>query len=579
MNREQKIYTAQNGYFFDSNDEYSEDKINEAVFHVSVSIKNMKITFTVLLFSFLFVFSHTSFLFAAQNSREAQVQADDLVLPMPGGGEMVFRPVCMGAGDDYYAWKRFRVGDPAGGYKESPTGVALGGAFRVKNRSGEDWCYYMGKYEVTEEQFATVMHEKIKAKKAGYPVTNISWFEATDFIRKYSDWLYKNATDKIPAYGGIPGYLRLPTEFEWEFAARGGSRVNSAQFDRKTPYPAARLADYEWFSGPKSSHNKVQKVGLLKGNPLGLHDMLGNVAEMTRTLYQIEYYQGRSGGFVAKGGHYLTDGKRIRSSMRTEQEFYHYNSKTQRLTPAKKATLGFRVVLSSLVFPNRQVVNQMKKSWKVYREGSAQSLPAAVSTGSTSVKTKISENDAAVYLSRLKNTLTRSGAMSADIQQEIDNLGSSIQQIQFTIRQAEKDSAYAWIKIAAEQAFFVTREARKLPILHELEKSAKVSGRQAILKKYEVREKEIQQNISQAMSSYVESIRQLGSSGESAFEDGINRYRQFLTKRKAQQQILLLTTVRKHALSYLKNKRTNDEEWKKALLTWSASSGASGSGH
>ena len=70
---------------------------------------------------------------------------DDVVLPMPNGRTMVFRPVCIGEGQGAYAWKRFRVGDPSGGFKESPTGVALGGAFKVRQGETDESCYFSGK--------------------------------------------------------------------------------------------------------------------------------------------------------------------------------------------------------------------------------------------------------------------------------------------------------------------------------------------------------------------------------------------------------------------------------------------------
>jgi formylglycine-generating enzyme required for sulfatase activity len=274
-----------------------------------------------------------------QSANNPQPLPGDLILPMPQGRSMVFRAVCIGEGKGLYAWKRFRMGDPAGGYKESPTGVALGGAFKVTENSEEDWCFYIGKYEVSEDQVFALLQAPENFKDSTFPARNLSWFAADNFIQKYNEWLYENDQQGIPQYGGVPGYLRLPTESEWEFAARGGSKVDSARFDRKTPYPAAKLAEYEWFSGPKSSYNKVKKTGLLKPNPLGIHDMLGNVSEMTRTLYQIEYYQGRAGGYVARGGHYLTDAKRMRSSLRTEQEFYSLDAKTKKLRPGKKNTL------------------------------------------------------------------------------------------------------------------------------------------------------------------------------------------------------------------------------------------------
>ncbi len=507
---------------------------------------------------------------AASQPGNPRPMADDLLLPMPGGGVMAFRPVCLAAGDGYFAWQRFRVGDPSGSYKESPTGVALGGSFRVEQQGSSTWCYYLGKYEVTEDQYTAVTGQHSEYRGSRLPVRNLSWFEAQDFIRAYNQWLFAHGRDRLPAYGGLPGYLRLPTEEEWEFAARGGSRVDSGVFDRKTPYPTGRLADYEWFSGPKSSHNKVKKTGILKPNPLGLHDMLGNVAEMTRSLYRVEYYQGRSGGFVARGGHYLTDGRQMRSSMRSEQEFYAMNRKTGFPAPARKATLGMRLAISSLVFPNRQVSRAMKEAWQEYRKGRGQALPAAVSTSSTATRTRVSKTDADAYLDRLHQVLAGRGALSAEVRQELDNLRASLGEIQFAVEQASRDSAYAWLKIGAEQAFFVTRQARKLPILHRLQESARKAGRDRILKQLNQREREITGNIDQALSSYSESIRQLGGTGNTAFADAVRRYRQFLAGRKAGTQARLLVTVQKHARQYMQSKRVDADQWRQDLLHWQA---------
>lgn len=503
---------------------------------------------------------------AGEQENNPQPLPDDVVLPMPNGRSMAFRPVCIGEGKGSYAWKRFRVGDPSGGYKESPTGVALGGAFKVQQGSGEESCYYIGKYEVSEDQLSAITQSPKELETSSLPARNLPLFEAEDFIKKYNEWLYENALKKIPEYGGIPGYLRLPTEFEWEFAARGGSKVDNAQFDRKIPYPEEKLAEFEWFAGPKSSHNKVKKVGMLKPNILGVHDLLGNVAEMTGTLYQIEYYQGRSGGFVAKGGHFLTDAKQLRSSLRTEQEFYALDSKNNKMGPGKKETLGFRLVISSLVFPNREVSSQMNDDWEVYRQGLAQTLPAAVSTSSTSTKTQVSGTDANTHLTRLRDELTKAGSMPANIQQELDLLTVSLNDIQFTIKQAEKDSAYAWIKIGSEQAYFIHKEAKKLPILEELLRSAQNAQRADVMEKYKERETEIKLNIDQAISSYTESIRQLGTVSNSAVEHGFERYTQFLKERKADPQIKVLEVVRWHAGEYIKVKRTDDENWKKELV-------------
>jgi hypothetical protein len=159
--------------------------------------------------------------------------------------------------------------------------------------------------------------------------------------------------------------------------------------------------------------------------------------------------------------------------------------------------------------------------------------------------------------------------VAAPVQQELDLLAASLEEIQFTLKQAEQDSAYAWVKIGGEQAFFITKEARKLPILARLIQSALGSQRTEVAAKYKEREVEIRQNIDQAMSSYTESVRQLGTVSASAIQGGFERYTQFLTQRKAGQQSKLMEVVRQQAEEYLRVKRTDDEEWKKQLFDWS----------
>ena len=98
--------------------------------------------------------------------------------------------------------------------------------------------------------------------------------------------------------------MRLPTEVEWEFA-RGGIKVNAAEFaEPRYPMPDGKINQYEWFGGTQSSNSKINRIGVLLPNPLGLHDMLGNVSEMTLDAFRLNKFDrqyGSAGSYVIRG--------------------------------------------------------------------------------------------------------------------------------------------------------------------------------------------------------------------------------------------------------------------------------------
>ncbi len=488
----------------------------------------------------------------------------DFILPMPSGGEMVFRPVFIGEGDAPFAARKFIMGDPNGGYKEHPTSVTIGGAFSGRAHGRGDRLYYMGKYEVTESQFYSLIsrHERgaEESVEGAFPIRDLSWFEALAFIDQYNQWLFANAKDYLPKNGAAVGWVRLPTEVEWEFAARGGVQVTKDEFDRKHPY-GANLAVNEWFSGPGSSHNKIRKAGLLTPNPLGLHDMLGNVSEVTASMYQIEYYQGGTGGFVARGGHFLTAEKKIRSALRTEEPFY-IEKPRKGIQPNRKPTLGMRLVLSSVIFADRNSGKQLKAAWEAYRGGKGASLPAAVSIRPTRVQTRVKTRDSFVHMERLKSEMIKSAGLPDALWHELGLLEASLADIDFIRKQAEEDSAYAWGKIAAERGFFIYRNIKKLPTFTNLLRMAKKTKRTTMADKYKERIAEVNENISQALSTYSESFRQLAKVDESAIETGFDKYVEFLVEHEAAEQTRVLKVVRDHFDVFQKEQRARTEEWR-----------------
>ena len=117
--------------------------------------------------------------------------------------------------------------------------------------------YYMGKHEVTQEQWEAVMGKNPSSTKgAKLPVTNVSWEDCQEFIKKLNA-----RTD---------GGYRLPTEAEWEYVCRAGTTTAYSFGDKITPKDANYL---------DSKIDKPVAVGSYEPNALGLYDMHGNVWE------------------------------------------------------------------------------------------------------------------------------------------------------------------------------------------------------------------------------------------------------------------------------------------------------------
>ncbi len=487
--------------------------------------------------------------------------SDDLVLPMPDGGGMVFRPVLIGGGGGPFACRQFTIGDRTGGFKEYPTPVVLGGALPVTNAVGRaDWAYYVGKYEVTERQYRAILSPGETNNVSDLPVVNVSWYDAQDFIRRYLVWLMKEAPDRVPCCGELPAYLRLPTEAEWEFAARGGAAVDADRFDRRHPYDGV-LSRYEWYSGPASSHDKIKKAGVLLPNPLGLHDMLGNVAEMTESLYRIEYYQGRTGGFVARGGSFRSPEANLRSSLRSEQPFFN-----ARREPVRQDELGFRLVLVAPLYTSRAAIKDFEAAWNAYRQTRPTPTTAANALNPTAAQTSFQLSDALQALDRLDTELKKTQGVSADAFNHLGLLKASFGNVESLILKAEADSASAWAKIAAYTGWFLARELKKVPASEKvMDLTKQAGGGEAELEVYRQRHAQLLDNIKGASAQYGTTLGELAKLDPAVVRQGFAQYEQHLIDLGAAEQIKANRLVLKQYEEFQQTRRLDMEKWKQEL--------------
>jgi formylglycine-generating enzyme required for sulfatase activity len=184
--------------------------------------------------------------------------------------------------------------------------------------------FYIGAMPVTQEQFYSIMNiNPSNTKGDNHPVEEVTWLQAMEFCARLS-----RLTDQS---------VTLPTEAQWEFAARAGT---------DTPYffgsDASLLGKYAWYS--RNASRKTHPVGEKLPSSNGLYDIYGNVLEWCRDYYDEGYYAasprrdpgGPSGGEgrALRGGCWHRDAEQCRSAARAVN-----------IGVERSSSFGFRIIV------------------------------------------------------------------------------------------------------------------------------------------------------------------------------------------------------------------------------------------
>ena len=310
----------------------------------------------------------------------------DIELPMPCGGKLILHHVCAPA-QGYFGDLRLDLGCKDCGrrnqsFMEGKHGKGISGPFTLGDMpdswrlklmqladSGDGLCpsandsantgfyYFISKYEISNFQWKAVMEEGCRGADGQFsaddprPKIGISWYEAVEFTRKYTEWLIKNAPEALPGFAlNRFGFIRLPTEAEWEYAARGGHRVTEYQMNEEEFFPldGRPLADFAVFTDGEAAkpQERLAWIGTKCPNPLGLFDTAGNAAEMVLEPFHFSLgyrLHGAAGGFIIKGGSFRKSLVEIMPGRREEQPFFLSDG------AFRSADIGFRVVLSGIL--------------------------------------------------------------------------------------------------------------------------------------------------------------------------------------------------------------------------------------
>lgn len=288
---------------------------------------------------------------------------DDVIVSLPCDLKMAFRKVYTSTGTDKLQDNTFVAGNA------SDSSLSQGAHLRhIQGGFKDDKGYYylVSKYELLKFQVEAIRNNGVCPKitpKNRIPITNISYFDAQDIARQMT--LY------IQGLGGTKNtllqqdsFVRMLTDAEWEFAARGGLNVTKEQFSESIPaFNGEELRDIAWYQGPQSSNGRVQLPGLKKPNPLKIYDMLGNVQEMVNDFFnpvKEQRISGQVGGICVRGGSFLTPAQRMSSALRFEKPLIN----PQNHKEAKALDMGTRFTLASTaVFNDVDEVKQLNKEY------------------------------------------------------------------------------------------------------------------------------------------------------------------------------------------------------------------------
>jgi formylglycine-generating enzyme required for sulfatase activity len=173
--------------------------------------------------------------------------------------------------------------------------------------------FYIGQYEVTQGQWKTIMGSNLSDFSFcgdTCPVEMISWNDTQEFIQKLNSKTGKS--------------YRLPTEAEWEYAARSGGKKEKYAGTSSD----SELSSYAWYNF--NSDNETHPVGKKKPNGIGIYDMSGNVYEWCQDWFSSDYYknkprnnpQGPSSDSkrVFRGGSWLNEPQLLRASDRNDDD-------------------------------------------------------------------------------------------------------------------------------------------------------------------------------------------------------------------------------------------------------------------
>ncbi len=381
---------------------------------------------------------------------------DDLVLPMPNGAEMVFRPVLVPGANFWGDNQRIvELGVDSNNLFSAKQKSLINGSFPSKD--GNNWLIWIAKYELTQGQYAAVMGNAALEKNSGYqrqeknaskkysalkgrslksaktkPLAWVTYAAVNEFIQTYNAWLFDvnhpERLKNLPKIDNVPGFIRLPTEEEWEFSARGGAKaVFDGKFVQEFPFPEQKLRRYAFVGEKKIKGIKNKKLA----NPLGIHGLYGNVQEMVAGIFRPEMTQGKPGGIIIRGGAYDANVVTANPALRREMDLYRWDSDKHIMLEASNYKVGARLAIGSNVIPHKNYGARLKKDLSAYLASVKQKTPVGQRNQNLAGQATAQLADIDEVLRQIVARHPDVAKYTNDIQQRINGATENLDQAQY----------------------------------------------------------------------------------------------------------------------------------------------------
>ena len=401
-------------------------------------------------------------------------------LPLPGGKETIdLALIRVSDESNYFSTYRFSMGNVTGielpqqmlsycsAYSTKSWPVEVAGTLCIDGA----WYLLMGKTEVTRGQYRAVMGQPAEPESDAererlLPMTNVTVSEVELFMQKLNyhlqtDPAAKAALDKLlarvsrdhQAVNTTEVFVRLPTEIEWEFCARGARCVEESLFNAPSPY-RRNIADYENVEGNSAeagSDNKLSTVGYKELSPCGLADMLGNASEFVAGPFAAGYTDGRLGGIVIRGSNAsLSESTAVAFFRREVLPVVHRVVETEDGGLSRKQEafsepyVGFRVCLGTLVRSKSTMPSVLDEMYGSYCQTRIERITGLAADDSVAARYAKGNMDIGLHLKHLDQYL-------GNVRKALDKTPNSAEGDDLVLALQGISAATSSIKSEAEQ--------------------------------------------------------------------------------------------------------------------------------